>query len=85
MKIIYAEDSQGYYTTYYLIETNCTGDLEALSWTPVPAGRFSTSVETLKELVTDLGLKFEILEDLGKTLPDGYVNLTVIKGATGNY
>jgi hypothetical protein len=85
MQIIYAEDNQMYYKKYYLIETDFTGDVEALSWTPVSAGRFSTSVNTMKELVENLGLKFEIVKDLGKELPEEYLGLYIASGATGNY
>lgn len=83
--IIYAEDNQMYYTNFYLVKTNFTGDLEALSWTPVEAGRVSTSVRTLQNLVKALGLKFKIIKNLGENIPKEYEDLIIVKGATGNY
>lgn len=85
MKVIYEEDHQMYFKKYYLIETTFQHDLGKMSWGKRGAGRISTSVEDVEAMVKDLGEQFEIVADLGRSLPKIYCGLPLYRGATGNY
>lgn len=86
-RLVYLEDAQGYYTTPFLFETDCdwpTSKLEELSWEPVPAGRFSTSFDTFKDLLIRQGYECKLIQKYGaEEEPPESVEL--VKGATGNY
>lgn len=86
-RMIYKEDNQMYYFTPVVFETNAPLTAEVLSkmsWTPVGAGRHSTSFETFKELVEELGFTVnEVIRLEANVIPDlGY---PIVEGATGNY
>ena len=80
-RYVYIEDHQMYYKTYWLFDTDSelSGQaMEDISWTPLCAGRISTSFETFSRLMKDTVCNAREV----KEIPPG---VEVITGATGNY
>ena len=87
-KLIYKEDSQMYYFTPVIFETDCVlsvSQMSDISCQPPQAGRISTSFNTFAKLMRDLGYKVEEIKRLPKNEMPEDLNLEVVIGATGNY
>ena len=85
-RFLFLEDSQGYYKTPYIIETNCnipSSQLDDLVNTFPGAGRLSLSVDKCINIIQDMGFDAKIIPF---SLNEEFNRVDfLIKGVTGNY